>query len=171
MGPRRTDRVPKLDLSLSADEQEAFLVSQRTIRLATAAGGRPQVVPLWYVWLDGALFLNSTLGNVTVRNLQRNPEASGVVDDGDSYEELRGVILRGRVEMADDDARVPEVKERWSTKYMGGNPVPYDRWRGRIWMRLTPEGITSWDFRKIPEARARARAAMEAARSGEGDGR
>ena len=47
---------------------------------------------------------------------------------------------------------------------MGGNPVPYDRWKNRTWFRLTPERITSWDFRKIPEAKARAAAAAASAK-------
>ena len=146
------------DLSLTPQELEAYLAEQRTVRLATVDDrGHPQVVPLWYVWLDGTMFLNSTLGNFTVDNLQRRPRVSAVVDDGDSYDELRGAILRGEVERADEDPRIDRVAELWSIKYLGGNPVPYGRWRNRVWMRLAPDGVASWDFRKIPAARARAR--------------
>jgi nitroimidazol reductase NimA-like FMN-containing flavoprotein (pyridoxamine 5'-phosphate oxidase superfamily) len=156
--------MAKLDLSLTREELEGFLAGQRTVRVATVNGrGRPQVVPLWFVWLDEAMFLNSTLGNLTVRNLEANPQVSAVVDDGESYEELRGAILRGRLVRADDDRRIPAVADAWSVKYMGGDPVPYGRWKNRAWFRLDPEEITSWDFRKIPEARARA--------AGEGDSR
>ena len=150
--------MSRLDLSLTQEELEAFLTRQRTVRLATVDGtGRPQVVPLWFVWLDGTMFFNSTLGNVTVRNVEANPIVSAVVDDGDAYDELRGTLLRGPLERADGDDRVDRVKALWSAKYMGGNPVPYDRWRNRVWLRLVPERISSWDFRKIPEARAKAR--------------
>jgi nitroimidazol reductase NimA-like FMN-containing flavoprotein (pyridoxamine 5'-phosphate oxidase superfamily) len=150
--------MAKLDLSLSQEELDAFLGDQRTVRLGSTGGdGRPQVVPLWYVWLDGAMFLNSTLGNLSLRNLESNPQAAAVVDDGDSYEQLRGVILRGRVERADRDPHIPEVRALWSRKYMGGDLVPYDRWKNRVWLRLRPDEVTSWDFRKIPEARARSR--------------
>jgi len=156
--------VAKLDLSLSPDELESFLAGQRTMRLATATPrGRPHVVPLWFVWVDGTVFMNSTLGNVTIRNLQRNPVATGSVDDGDVYEELRGVLVQGEVEWAADDPRLETVKHAWSTKYMGGNPVPYDRWKNRIWLRLVPRKLTSWDFRKIPAAKAKARPESEAA--------
>jgi nitroimidazol reductase NimA-like FMN-containing flavoprotein (pyridoxamine 5'-phosphate oxidase superfamily) len=151
--------MAKLDLSLSQEELDAFLTGQRTVRLASAAQDcRPQVVPLWYVWLGGAMFLNSTLGNLSLRNFEANPQAAAVVDDGDSYDHLRGVILRGRVERADHDPRIPEVRDLWSRKYMGGNPVPYDRWRNRVWLRMRPDEVTSWDFRKIREARAKAQA-------------
>lgn len=154
--------MAKLDLSLSPDELESFLAAQRTIRLATATFlGRPHVIPLWFVWVDGTLFMNSTRGNLTIRNLERNPVATGSIDDGDTYEELRGVLVQGEVEWADDDHRLDTVKGAWSRKYMAGGPVPYDRWKDRVWFRLIPNRITSWDFRKIPEAKARMKAHRE----------
>jgi nitroimidazol reductase NimA-like FMN-containing flavoprotein (pyridoxamine 5'-phosphate oxidase superfamily) len=148
--------MAKLDLSLTAQEVDQFLLEQRTIRLATATPqGQPHVVPLWFVWVDHTVFMNSTLGNVTVQNIQRNPAAAGSIDDGDTYAHLRGVLVRGRVERADDDPRLDTVMHRWSEKYMGGNPLPYARWKNRAWFRLVPEHLASWDFRKIPEAKAR----------------
>jgi nitroimidazol reductase NimA-like FMN-containing flavoprotein (pyridoxamine 5'-phosphate oxidase superfamily) len=151
--------VAKLDLSLTPKELDRYLTEQRTVRLATATpDGRPHVVPLWFVWVHGIVFMNSTLGNITIRNLQRNPTATGSIDDGDGYDELRGVLVHGTVEWAQDDPRLEVVKEAWSKKYMGGGPVPYDRWKDRIWFRIAPTALTSWDFRKIPEAKAKARA-------------
>jgi hypothetical protein len=101
------------------------------------------------------LYLNSTRGNPTVENMLRTGRASAVVDDGGIYDELRGVVLTGLVETAEDDPALAEVEERWSHKYLGGNPPPYRRWRNRVWLRLLPDAVASWDFRKIPEARAR----------------
>jgi nitroimidazol reductase NimA-like FMN-containing flavoprotein (pyridoxamine 5'-phosphate oxidase superfamily) len=154
--------VPKLDLSMTAEELEDYLRTQRTIRLATNGRAWPQVIPLWFVWVDQTLFMNSTLGNVSIENLHRDPRATGTVDDGDVYDELRGVLIQGEVEWADGDPRLEAVKRTWSEKYMGGNPVPYDRWKNRVWFRLVPRSLTSWNFRKIPAAKARAKAAAEA---------
>jgi nitroimidazol reductase NimA-like FMN-containing flavoprotein (pyridoxamine 5'-phosphate oxidase superfamily) len=152
--------VSKLDISLTGEERDAYLAEERTARVATAdERGEPHVVPLWFVWHDGALFINSTLGNVTVENMVRSARATAVVDDGREYDVLRGVTLHGRIQRADDDPRLPEVERRWSEKYMSGQPVPYSRWRDRTWLRLDPDQIASWDFRKIPEAKARRDAA------------
>ena len=150
-----------LDLSLSPTELDDFLRSQRTIRVATVDGsGEPQVVPLWFLWFDGELFLNSTRGNVTVANaLAPAARVAAVIDDGETYDALRGVLVRGTVHEAGDDPRLSEVDTGWSEKYLGGKPTPYSRWRDRVWLRLTPHHMSSWDFRKIPEARARTRAA------------
>jgi nitroimidazol reductase NimA-like FMN-containing flavoprotein (pyridoxamine 5'-phosphate oxidase superfamily) len=147
--------VPKLDLSLSNEERDAFLDEQRTVRLATCGSTGPQVVPLWFVWLDGSLFLNTTRGNLTIVNLTDDPRVAATVDDGFDYDSLRGVVLRGPVVDAGDDGRLDEVRTRWSRKYLNGRPVPFDRWRNRVWLRLDPVHEASWDFRKMADARAR----------------
>jgi nitroimidazol reductase NimA-like FMN-containing flavoprotein (pyridoxamine 5'-phosphate oxidase superfamily) len=153
--------VAKLDLSLGEQELDDFLRTQRTLRLATTGpGGDPQVIPLWFVWFDGQVFMNSTRGNVSVRNLDADPRAAGVIDDGETYDSFRGVLLRGRISPADDDQRIGDVESTWSRKYLGGNPIPYRRWRNRVWLRLAPDRISSWDFRKIQDAKARARGAQ-----------
>ncbi|MGH2546547.1 MAG: pyridoxamine 5'-phosphate oxidase family protein [Actinomycetota bacterium] len=155
--------MAKLDLSMTDQEREAYLSEERTIRVATVgADGVPHVVPLWFVWHEGIVFLNSTRGNPTVENMLRDGRAAGVVDDGETYDSLRGVVVTGRVEVAEDDRRLPVAERAWSEKYLGGNEPPYRRWRGRVWLRLVPERIASWDFRKIPEARARREAARQA---------
>jgi len=150
--------VARLDISLSTAEVDDFLASQRTARLATTGpDGTPHVVPLWYVWVDGVLYVNTTRGNRSVRNLQSNPRAAATVDDGTTYDDLRGVVLTGPVREAADDPRLPEVRSLFGNRYFGGNPPPFDLWRNRLFLRLDPERIASWDFRKIPEARAGSR--------------
>ena len=148
--------MARLDLSLSPEELDAFLGSERTVRVATAdGGGRPHVVPLWFVWVEGTMFVNTTRGNRSVRNAASNPLGAATVDAGEGYDELRGVVLRGRLEDADHDPRLPQVLQAFSSKYFGGNPPHFVGWRNRFFLKLEPDDITSWDFRKIPEARAR----------------
>ena len=45
---------------MSAEERDAFLVTERTCRVASVGGdGSPHVTPLWFVWDGGALWLTS----------------------------------------------------------------------------------------------------------------
>jgi hypothetical protein len=77
-----------------------------------------------------------------------------VVDTGEEYEELRGVELSGTVEFVGEVPRVWEpcaeldVPETlFARKNLGLEEMPHD---GRhAWVRLTPEKIVSWDFRKL----------------------
>jgi PPOX class probable F420-dependent enzyme len=148
--------VAKLDIALTPEEVDDFLASSRTVHVATVGpSGQPHVVPLWYVWLDGTMFVNTTRGNRSVRDLGANPRAAATVDDGESYEDLRGVVLHGRLEEADGDPRLDRVVRAFSKKYYAGNPPPFMAWKSRFFLKLEAERVASWDFRKIPEARAR----------------
>ncbi|MDP9341321.1 MAG: pyridoxamine 5'-phosphate oxidase family protein [Actinomycetota bacterium] len=150
--------MARLDIALSPQEVDAFLGAQRTARVATSAtDGTPHVVPLWFVWMGGALFVNTTRGNQSVRNLEANPRAAATVDDGQTYDDLRGVVLTGPIQEATDDPRLPLVRESFGDRYFGGNRPSFELWRNRVFFRLDPERIVSWDFRKIPQARARRR--------------
>ena len=47
-------------IAMSDDERDAFLVSERTCRVATVGrDGAPHVTPLWFVWDGSALWLTS----------------------------------------------------------------------------------------------------------------
>jgi PPOX class probable F420-dependent enzyme len=150
--------VARIDISLSPEEIDEFLAAQRTARLATSGpDGTPHVVPLWFVWVGGALYVNTTRGNRSVRNLEGNPRAAATVDDGETYDDLRGVVLTGPVREASDDPRLPGFRDVFGAKYFGGNRPPFELWRNRMFLRLEPEHVASWDFRRIPTARARSR--------------
>ena len=152
--------MARLDVSLSSWELDQYLTEQRTARVATVGpDDRPHVIPLWFVWVDGALFVNTTRGNRSVRNLERNPAAAATIDDGEGYDELRGVTVAGEMRAADDDPLLDEVVAAFSRKYFGGNAPHFTAWRNRFFLKLVPDRTSSWDFRKIPEARARRDAA------------
>jgi PPOX class probable F420-dependent enzyme len=155
--------MARLDVSLSGQEIDAYLRDRRTARVATVGpDGTPHVIPLWFVWVDGALYVNTTRGNRSVRNLEHDPRASVSVDDGELYDELRGVTMAGTMRDASGDRQLDDVVSAFAEKYFGGNDPHFTRWRNRFFLKLVPEHVASWDFRKIPDARAR----RDAARAG-----
>lgn len=138
---------------MTADEVDAFLAEQRTCRVATVGPAGPHATPLWYAWHGGALWLTSVVRSQRWADLQRDPRIAAVVDAGEAYDELRGVELRGRVEVVGEvprtGAAVPELdgpEQLFADRYTGGT-VAHDGRHG--WLRLVPDKITSWDFRKL----------------------
>jgi nitroimidazol reductase NimA-like FMN-containing flavoprotein (pyridoxamine 5'-phosphate oxidase superfamily) len=139
---------------MSDAERDEFLREERTCRVATVGTEGPHVAPLWFVWHDGALWLTSLNRSQRWTDLERDPRIAVVVDAGHDYIELRGVELRGRVEVVGEvprtgepEPRLEPVERAFAEKYTGGPEFGYD---GRhAWLVLHPEKIVSWDFRKI----------------------
>jgi hypothetical protein len=139
---------------MAADELDTFLREERTCRVATVGvDGRPHNTPLWFVWDGAALWLNSIVKSQRWTDLARNPQVSVIVDAGHDFGELRGAELIGKVDQVGEvprtstpNASLEEPERLFGAKYAGGRFQPDGR---HAWLKLTPEKIVSWDFRKI----------------------
>ncbi|MDX2644610.1 pyridoxamine 5'-phosphate oxidase family protein [Streptomyces sp. PA03-1a] len=143
-------------IMMTPQEIDTFLGAQRTCRVATVSpDGRPHVGALWFVWDATSLWLYSIVRSRRWADLRHDPRVAVVVDDGTEYGELRGVELSGTVEFVGEAPRTGgphpdlEVVERlFAAKNFGLESMPHD---GRhAWLRLTPDSVVSWDFRKMP---------------------
>jgi hypothetical protein len=95
---------------------------------------------LWFAWDGTSLWLYSITRSRRWADQRHDPRVAVVVDDGEEYGELRGVELSGSVDF-------PEPL--FAAKNFGLDAIVHD---GRhAWLRLNPETVTSWDFRKIPQ--------------------
>ena len=148
-------------IAMTPGEVDAFLSEERVCRVASIGPtGGPHVAPLWFVWDGSALWLNSTFRSQRWRDLERDPRASVVVDAGVEFTELRGVELSGRVTVASEvprteraDPRLAEPERLYAMKYAGvPDFVPDGR---HAWLRLEPDRLVSWDFRKNGSLRPR----------------
>jgi hypothetical protein len=140
-------------IAMAPDERDAFLAEERTCRVATVSADGPHATPLWFVWHDGALWLYSLSRSQRWTDLGRDPRVAVVVDAGHGYEELRGVEIRGRVTVVGEVPRagapleeLAEPERLFARKYFGTDEMWHDGRHG--WLRLDPEKIASWDFRK-----------------------
>jgi hypothetical protein len=140
-------------IAMSAEELNDFLASERTCRVATSSPQGPHNTPLWFVWDGTALWLTSLVRSQRWTDLERDPRVSVLVDAGEAYGELRGAELRGAVEIVGEVPRTGEANPEltrpellMARKYYGSDTPYYD---GRhAWLRLLPEKVSSWDFRK-----------------------
>ncbi|GGL24484.1 pyridoxamine 5'-phosphate oxidase family protein [Streptomyces violaceoruber] len=142
-------------IMMTPGELEAFLTAQRTCRVATvSADGAPHVSTLWFVWDGASMWLYSVVRSRRWADLRRDPRVAIVVDTGEEYDELRGVELSGRVAFVGEAPRTGELcaeldfpETLFARKNFGVQEMPHD---GRhAWLRLTPEKVVSWDFRKL----------------------
>ncbi|MEU2117882.1 pyridoxamine 5'-phosphate oxidase family protein [Streptomyces sp. NPDC016459] len=142
-------------IMMTPAELDSFLAEQRTCRVATvSADGRPHVSALWFAWDGSSLWLYSLTRSRRWAELRSDPRVAVVVDDGEEYGELRGAELSGTVTFVGEAPRTgepcPELvvpEQLFAAKNFGLDTMPHD---GRhAWMRLTPDAVASWDFRKL----------------------
>lgn len=141
-------------IAMTDEERDAFLADERTCRVATVGGdGAPHVTPLWFAWDGSALWLTSIVRSQRWTDLGRDPRIAVVVDAGTDYMELRGVEIRGRAEPVGEVPRtgepVPELdrpEQLFADKSAGGTVFHDGR---HAWLRIVPDKIVSWDFRKL----------------------
>ena len=141
-------------IAMTPQEIDEFLTVQRTARVATTNGDGPHVTPLWFIWDGGALWLYSITKSRRWADLRNDPRVAVLVDDGTEFLQLHGVEITGEVTIVGEVPRVGEdcpqllAPERsMARKYFGIDQMPYDE--RHAWLRITPQKITSWDFRKI----------------------
>jgi nitroimidazol reductase NimA-like FMN-containing flavoprotein (pyridoxamine 5'-phosphate oxidase superfamily) len=161
--------IPRSQLRLDDDELAELLTSERTMRVGTTGqDGSPHVVPMWFVWHRGAMWINNLRKARRSSDLAAGSEVALCIDTGFEYFELRGAVLYGRPEEVDPaDADLADVRKAFGTKYFYGADIP--EVKSHQWLRMQPERIVSWDFRKIPAGRD-GRAVLSHKEAGTGDG-
>ena len=145
-------------IMMTSGELDAFLTAQRTCRVATvSADGAPHVSTLWFAWDGSSMWLYSVVRSRRWADLRRDARVAVVVDTGEEYDELQGVELSGTVDFVGEAPRTGELcaeldvpETLFARKNFRLEEMPHD---GRhAWIRLTPEKIVSWDFRKLGSA-------------------
>jgi len=75
-----------------------------------------------YFARDGAFYMTSYGKAQKVVNIRRNPKVALMVEAGDEYAELRGVMIRGRCEILEGEAAVRAAFEGRAVAQT--NPAP-----------------------------------------------
>jgi nitroimidazol reductase NimA-like FMN-containing flavoprotein (pyridoxamine 5'-phosphate oxidase superfamily) len=143
-------------IAMTDDERDAYLIAERTCRVATIGPDGPHATPLWFAWHEGCIWLYSITRSQRWADLAKDPRIGVVVDGGHDYDQLRGVEITGTVQpvaevprTGEPNEELREVEAQFGLKYFGGADMFHD---GRhAWLKVTPSKITSWDFRKLAD--------------------
>ena len=140
---------------MTDDEIAQFIERSRTATFATvSATGAPHLVAMWYAVLDGEVWFETKAKSQKAVNLRRNPTVTVMVEDGLTYDTLRGVSIEGRGEIVDDPdvlLRVGiSVWERYTGPYTDEmRPFVDQIMNNRIAVRVVSKRVRSWDHRKL----------------------
>jgi PPOX class probable F420-dependent enzyme len=159
---RYRSAMARKDISMTDEEVTAFLNEASILQVATIGrDGTPHLAPMWFV-LDGdSIVFRSFTRSQKIVNLTRDPRLTVLVEDGDAYAELRGVMIKGEARLIDDPAYVLGIYGRLAAKYtlIGDaraelSDEELEAAFGRAASKNTavvvePVTVASWDHRKI----------------------
>lgn len=142
-------------IRMSAEEVEDFIAERRPMTMCTINhDGTIHAVAMWYGFLEGCVAIETKSKSQKARNLLRDPTVTVLFEDGEHYDELRGVELVCRAEIVDDAERLLElgksVFSRYYTPYTDEMlPFVETMLQKRIVAKLHVERTVSWDHRKL----------------------
>ncbi|NIH77895.1 pyridoxamine 5'-phosphate oxidase family protein [Amycolatopsis viridis] len=140
-------------IRMTGDEVLAFLAGEKVINVATVnPNGRPHLAPLWYVPRGEGVATWTYRKSQKVANLRRLPQATVLVESGDTYDRLRGVQFEADVEIVEDTPAVAAIGAALAERYGGGSlaaDVVAAQAAKRVGLVFTPTKIVSWDHTKL----------------------
>ena len=155
----RVDRTRRNQyLPMNDSEAWSFVQSHFKMILCTVdSHSFPHAAPIWYVVMGDKIYFRAQPYKKKINNILKKPEACGVIEDGEKYTELRGVMIQGIAKVVDTDKALrKKVFELLAEKYRQRRDT--DRfpkiWQDtfgkehRVVVEFRPTKIVSWDNRK-----------------------
>jgi PPOX class probable F420-dependent enzyme len=142
-------------ITMSDDEIAAYIEARRTVTMATVGpNGFPHLVAMWYGVVDGKIWFETKAKSQKVQNLRRDDHITCMLEDGLTYNELRGVSIEGRGVIVDDPDALWKVGvsvwERYNGPYTEeAKPLVEFMLQKRVAVRVDPERVRSWDHTKL----------------------
>lgn len=100
-------------VAMSSAEVMEMLAANRKVQLATnGADGFPHLVTMYYVMIDGQITFWTYRRSQKALNLERDPRISCLVETGEEYFDLRGVLVQGTARRIDSPAVIAEIGRR-----------------------------------------------------------
>ncbi len=120
-------------------------------RLSTVeANGMPHTTPVFYVLMDGEIYVGTQRTRKKFRNLQQHPQVCFTIDSLEPA--YKGLVIQGIAEIIEDDAIHNRFREALIHRYYGAPDNP--AWQyvqslgASALIKISAEKIFHWDFSK-----------------------
>lgn len=146
-------------ITMSEAEIRNYLKSAKTmILVSNGKDGYPHPMPMWFHVDDtGTVFMTTFRKSQKIRNLQRDPRVALLVESGEAYQALKGVVIYADAEIIDD---LDTTKQTMYNVSVSRGDVTSDQpdvvlgalertAAKRVTMRFKPNKIVSWDHAKL----------------------
>jgi PPOX class probable F420-dependent enzyme len=144
---------------MTDDEVREFLDQTKTMIICSVGkDGVPHPMPMWFgLEEDGAVVMTTFTKSQKIQNLKRDPRVSLLAEAGETYSELRGVVIYGSAEIDAEVENVFETLRKVSVRMGTVRAEDTEAVREgliasakkRCLIRVRPEKVVSWDHRKL----------------------
>ena len=125
---------------------EKRLEKSRSYWICTARpDGRPHSMPVWGMWVDGALWFGTGTGTRKAKNLKRNPAVSIHLESADDM-----VVFESRVEKVDTATLDKATTKRLDAISRKKYKMPFTIMPGSVLYRVKPRVAWAWQEKKFP---------------------
>jgi PPOX class probable F420-dependent enzyme len=141
------------------DGELAELLATERIAVVSSNGPRgwPHSMPLWFVPREGEVWIWTYAKSQKVRNLERDPRATVLVETGHAYQELRGAMIEAEAVIHRDFATVLGFAEELAVRYgenissLGPDARAALEAQApkRAAIQFRPRRTATWDHRKL----------------------
>ena len=142
-----------------SEEELSELLREERVAVVSSNGPRgfPHSMPLWFVPRGGEIWIWTYAKSQKVRNLERDPRATVLVETGHEYGELRGAMIEAEAELHRDFETVIGFAEELTVRYAAGiDSIQGDAKAAleaqapkRVAIHFKPQRIATWDHRKL----------------------
>lgn len=146
-------------IELTDDEIRDYLDAEKTlIIVSNGRNGYPHPMPMWFESdQDGCLYCTTFGKSQKVLNWRRDPKATLLVESGEEYAELKGVVIYARCEVIDDPEQVidtlvainSEGEQTDAAERAALRDSVARRAAKRVLLKFVPERYVSWDHAKL----------------------
>jgi len=142
---------------MTDEEIAEFLATHDKVQVATIGpDGAPHLSTLFYYVQDGKVAFWTYSSSQKIKNLERDPRITLLLEDGDDYFELRGITIRGKAELVTDEdgirtigTAVADVMAKGQDLGDLGRAAVEKQVPKRWGVVVTPTKVASWDHRKM----------------------
>lgn len=148
------------EVRMSEQEVGDLLADNIKVQVASLGpDGAPHLTTLFYIVRDRRIAFWTYARSQKIRNLERDPRVSALVEGGDDYFELRGVSITGRAEIIRDYDGIYSIGSEVATRMIGadsfdslgdfGRETVEKQAGKRVAVVIHPDHVATWDHRKM----------------------
>jgi PPOX class probable F420-dependent enzyme len=142
-------------VAMTDDEVAAMVAEQHKLQLGTInPDGTPHLVTMFYGTVDDKIAFWTYKTSQKVRNIERDPRITCLIETGEDYFELRGALIYGTAKVLTDQneiryvgaevvRRMMDIEEDAIAPFVEATAIK------RYAIVVEPVRVASWDHRKM----------------------